>query len=165
MSEHHGNLLQMVEYEKSDNDHTYLKRYRDEAAVAISPFGFPIALRYSGIALLTNPETTRQLETEAVRKQGITSGRIFEAYNRSMLFSNGAVHKNRRGPVARTFSFKLMEGMRTEIAELATEIVTSVKGAGAFNFLDAFAGDIPARIIARILGVPEENMPRFRKLT
>ncbi|MEL6299359.1 MAG: cytochrome P450 [Pseudomonadota bacterium] len=165
MSEHHGNLLPMVEYEKSDNDHTYLKRYRDEAAVAISPFGFPIALRYSGIALLTNPETTRQLETEAVRKQGITSGPIFEAYNRSMLFSNGAVHKNRRGPVARTFSFKLMEGMRTEIAELATEIVTSVKGAGAFNFLDAFAGDIPARIIARILGVPEENMPRFRKLT
>lgn len=157
-------IPKMSGYEDSRDDHTFLRRYRDEAAVAISPAGFPLALRYAAIAALSDPETTRQLETESVRKQGVTAGAIYEFYNRSMLFSNGAAHKKRRGPVARTFAFKLMDGMRGEVARLAGDIVTEAKGKGEVDFLDAFAGEIPSRIIAEILGVPSAEMPRFRTL-
>lgn len=154
----------MSGYEDSRDDHTFLRRYRDEAALAISPAGFPLALRYAAIAALSDPETTRQLETESVRKQGVTAGPIYEFYNRSMLFSNGAAHKKQRGPVARTFAFKLIDGMRGEVARIAADIVTEAKGKGEMDFLDAFAGEIPSRIIAEILGVPKAEMPRFRTL-
>lgn len=154
----------MTDYDECADDHTFLKRFRDEAALAISPAGFPIALRYSAIAALSDPATTRQLETESLRRQGITDGPIYELFSRSMLFSNGHNHKQRRGPIARTFAFKLMEGMRGEVSRLAREIVIGAKGTGEIDFLDTFAGEIPARIIAQILGLPEAEMPRFRKL-
>lgn len=164
MPEALAHIPKMTSYAQSADDHAFLRSYRDEAAMAISPAGFPIALRYSAIAALSDPTTTRQLETESLRQQGITDGPIYELFSRSMLFSNGAAHKQRRGPISRTFAFKLMEGMRGEVSRLAGEIVASVKGEGEIDFLDAFAGEIPARIIAQILGLPEAEMGRFRKL-
>ncbi len=157
-------IPRMTNYDESGDDHAFLRRYRDMAAIAISPAGFPIALRHSAIAPLTDPATTRQLETESIRQQGITDGPIYELFSRSMLFSNGDLHKKRRGPVSRTFAFKLMEGMRGEVAKLAGEIVTAARGQDELDFLDAFAGEIPARMIAQILGLAKSEMPRFRRL-
>lgn len=157
-------IPRMTGYDGSVDDHTFLKTYRDTAAIAISPAGFPIALRHAAIGPLTDPATTRQLETESIRKQGVTSGPIFELYSRSMLFSNGDLHKKRRGPISRTFAFKLMEAMRSEVSKIAGDIVTAAKDEDELDFLNAFAGEIPARIIGQILGLPEADMPRFRKL-
>ncbi len=157
-------LSRMTGYDESVDDHEFLRSYRRLGSVAISPTGFPMALRFSNIAALTDPTTTRQLETESIRKQGVTTGPIFELHNRSMLFSNGPLHKKRRGPVTRTFAFKLMEGMRAEVAKLAAEIVTEAEGQEDLDFLEVFAGEIPARMIAEILGLPKSEMPRFRKL-
>ena len=157
-------LPRMTDYEQSADDHAFLRAYRQRSALAISPAGFPIALRFSAIAPLTDPVTTRQLETESIRRQGVTDGPIFELFSRSMLFSNGPLHKQRRGPISRTFAFKLMEGMRSEVARLAADIVEDAKGAPELDFLEAFAGEIPARVIAQILGVPASDMPHFRRL-
>jgi cytochrome P450 len=159
-----AHIPRMTNYEESTDDHAFLRTYRDMAPIAISPSGFPLALRYAAIGPLSDPATTRQLETESIQKQGITTGPIYELFSRSMLFSNGALHKKRRGPIARTFAFKLMESMRGEVSRVAGDIVTAAKGQDEFDFLDAFAGEIPACIIAQILGVPESEMPRFRKL-
>ena len=164
MHERLAHIPKMTNYAESADDHAYLRSYRDEAALAISPAGFPIALRHAAIGPLSDPSTTRQLETESLQKQGITGGPIYELFSRSMLFSNAEMHKKRRGPVVRTFAFKLMEGMRGEVARIAGDIVTAAKGQGEIDFLDAFAGEIPARIIAQILGLPESEMPRFREL-
>lgn len=164
MHESLAQIPRMTNYDESTDDHAFLRSYRDEAALAISPAGFPIALRHSAIGALTDPSTTRQLETESIRQQGITAGPIYELFSRSMLFSNGGLHKKRRGPIARTFAFKLMEGMRGEVSRIAGDIVTTAKGEEQLDFLDAFAGEIPARVIAQILGLPESEMPRFRKL-
>jgi len=164
MHESLAQIPRMTNYDESTDDHAFLRSYRDEAALAISPAGFPIALRHSAIGALTDPSTTRQLETESIRQQGITAGPIYELFSRSMLFSNGGLHKKRRGPIARTFAFKLMEGMRGEVSRIAGDIVTTAKGEEQLDFLDAFAGEIPARVIAQILELPESEMPRFRKL-
>jgi cytochrome P450 len=163
----HENLAQiprMTNYDECADDHAFLRLYRDMSAIAISPAGFPIALRHSVIGPLSDPATTRQLETESIRQQGITTGPIYELFSRSLLFSNGALHTKRRSPVSRTFAFKLMEGMRGEVSRLAGNLVVAAKGQDELDFLDAFAGEIPARIIAQILGIPESEMPGFRKL-
>lgn len=164
MHESLAQIPKMTNYDESADDHAFLRIYRDMSAIAISPAGFPIALRHSVIASLSDPATTRQLGTESIQQQGITTGPIYELFSRSMLFSNDDLHKKRRSPVSRTFAFKLMEGMRGEVSRLAGDIVMAANGQGELDFLDAFAGEIPARIIAQILGLPESEMRSFRKL-
>jgi hypothetical protein len=93
--------------------------------------------------------------------QGISSGPLHQANRDGVLFSNGDVHQRRRAPMARTFAFKLMDGMRPHIAELVGDIVREHLGKGPIDFLNLLAAQLPARIIAEVLGVPREELPTF----
>jgi cytochrome P450 len=106
-------------------------------------------------------DATRQLETETKVMQGITSGPIWDLSTTGMLFANGEVHARRRAPVARTFAFKLMEAMRPKAAALAAELIEPRIGAGPTDFVNEIAAQIPARIIADILGIPRSDLPVF----
>lgn len=112
---------------------------------------------------IVSPENTRQLETEMKMMQGIFDGPIFDFVAQVMLFANGDVHQRRRQPVARTFAFKLMEAMRPKAAAVAAEIINDHLGKGPFDFLKEFAAQLPARIIADILGIPRADLPVFMK--
>ncbi|MEZ5914560.1 MAG: hypothetical protein R3C42_02885 [Parvularculaceae bacterium] len=90
---------------------------------------------------------------------GISSGPLFDLYKNAMLFANGATHRC-RAP-ARTFAYKLMDGMRPRVREIASEVIEAHRGAGPVNFLDDFARAIPARVIAEIIGAPLEDWPKF----
>lgn len=122
-----------------------------------------LALRASMVDQIVSPEGTRQLETEMKMMQGIFDGPIFDFIAQVMLFANGEVHQRRRQPVARTFAFKLMEAMRPKAAAVAAEIINEHLGKGPFDYLKDFAAQIPARIIADILGIPRADLPVFMK--
>lgn len=144
----------------SDEDpYEYVARYREMAPLARMPFGI-IGWRHRHIETAMG-ENTRQMETELKMMQGITSGPIYTFTARAMLFLNGEAHRRRRQPISRTFAFKLMDAMRGEAARLAEELIAEHKGKGAFDFVGAFAAQIPARIIANILGVPQADLPVF----
>ncbi|MBB5517604.1 cytochrome P450 [Amphiplicatus metriothermophilus] len=146
------------------NDHEMLRACVGPAPVARTPYGTYLALRWRHAETLTNPSLTRQLELETMFLQGISDGPIFEMFANGMLFSNGEAHRRRRGPVAKTFAFKAMEAMRGEIRALAETLVRARLNAGVVDFLDEIAGEIPAAIIARILGVPGDDAPYFSRL-
>jgi cytochrome P450 len=78
-----------------------------------------------------------------------------------MLFANGDVHRRRRAPVSRTFAFKLMDAMRPRVTALATELVEERLNKGPIDFVGEIAAQIPARIIAEILGIPRSDLPVF----
>ncbi|MEO1014687.1 MAG: cytochrome P450 [Pseudomonadota bacterium] len=157
-------LIQMEAQAPGEDDHAYFRRYREAAPVARSAVGVPVVLRHEHIARMIDPATTRQLETEALLMFGVTSGPIWDLYQTSMLFSNGEAHARRRGPVAKTFAFKLIEEVRGEVRAMAERIVEQAIGQQPFDFLNDFAGDIPARVIAGILGVAAEDAQKFRGL-
>lgn len=138
-----------------------MARFRAMAPLARMPFGV-IGWRHRHIAPAMS-ENTRQMETELKLMQGITSGPIFAFTEAAMLFANGEAHTRRRRPISRTFAFKLMDAMRGEAAALAASLIEERKGAGPFDFVDAIASQIPARIIARILGVPQGDLPVFMR--
>lgn len=140
--------------------------YRDARArspVARNQMGFVIGLKGRQLETIVS-DVTRQMESETLMMQGITSGPIFDVRQSSILFSNGDAHRRRRQPLARTFAFKLMEGMRPRAARIASELIEPHVGAGAFDFLNEISGKIPARIIADILGIPRDDLPYFQKL-
>jgi cytochrome P450 len=119
-----------------------------------------LALRARMVEQIVGHET-RQLETEMKMMQGIFDGPIFDFIAQVMLFANGEAHQRRRQPVARTFAFKLMEAMRGKAATIAAELINERLGKGAFDFVQEFAAQIPARIIADVLGIPRSDLPLF----
>src|SRR6185503_18658406 len=138
----------------------YLKSLREQAPIARTPMGIVLALRHRHLELVTS-DATRQLETETKIMQGITSGPIWDINISGMLFANGEAHRRRRSPVAKTFAFKLMDAMRPKAADLAAELINERLGKGPFDFVNEFAAQIPARIIADILGIPRSDLPIF----
>jgi cytochrome P450 family 103 len=142
--------------------HEYLKAMRERAPIARTPLGIVLALRHRHLELVTS-DATRQLETETKVMQGITSGPIWDITTTGMLLANGETHARRRGPVAKTFAFKLMDAMRPKAAALATELVEPRIGAGPIDFVNEIAAQIPARIIADILGIPRSDLPVFMR--
>jgi cytochrome P450 len=122
-----------------------------------------LSLRARNVDTIVSPENTRQLETEMKMMQGVFNGPIFDFVAQVMLFANGEVHQRRRQPVARTFAFKLMEAMRPKAAEAAAELINERLGKGPIDFLHEIAAQIPARIIADVLGIPRSDLPVFMK--
>jgi cytochrome P450 len=140
--------------------YAYIKALRDRTPIARGMFGMVVALRHRHLDLVTS-DLTRQIETETKLMQGITSGPIFDLADAAMLFANGAAHRRRRNPVSKTFAFKLMDAMRPRARAIAHELVSARLGAGEIDFVSEIAAQIPARIIADILGIPESDLPIF----
>lgn len=142
------------------------RQLREQTPLVKVPMGMGsmvLALRASMVDQIVSPENTRQLETEMKLMQGIFDGPIYDFIAQVMLFANGEAHQRRRQPVARTFAFKLMEAMRAKAADTAAELINERLGKGPFDFFQEFAAQIPARIIADVLGIPRSDLPVFLK--
>ncbi|MEZ5936842.1 MAG: cytochrome P450 [Hyphomonadaceae bacterium] len=143
--------------------YAFFRKLREETALVRIPFGptfMVLSLRARNIERLVGEET-RQVETETKLVQGIFDGPIYDFTAQVLLFANGDAHVRRRKPIARTFAYKLMEAMRSKAAETAAEMVRERIGKGPVDFLAEIAEQIPARIIADILGIPRSDLPVF----
>jgi hypothetical protein len=146
-----------------DDIHAVFRATRERAPVSTNAMGMAVALRARHLETVLS-DATRQLETESKMMQGIFDGPIFESFQNSILFSNGEAHRRRRQPLARTFAFKLMEGLRPKAAATAAELVQERMGAGPVDFLGEISAQIPARMIADVLGIPRSDLPYFQEL-
>jgi unspecific monooxygenase len=76
----------------------------------------------------------------------------------SMLELEPPRHTRLRNLVLRAFTSRRIAGLEPEIAALATELATAIPP-GESDLLKTFAQPLPVRIIARLLGVPEDMAP------
>lgn len=144
--------------------HAGFARVRPLSGLLDMDGAFPLAPRHADVERLMTDPRTRQIETEPLTLRGITEGALYDFYANSMLVSNAPAHGRRRAPAARTFAFKLIEAWRPRIRALVTELIETQAAAGEMNLLDAIAAPLPSRIIAEILGAPEEDAPRFAEM-
>ncbi len=154
-------LPPIPDYVTGMTDHQYLQAAWDNGPVARDKFGFLTAFPYRLMQSFMDDRWTRQIEMEGMYASGVTSGPMFEFVGNVMLFSNGDVHRRRRGPLARTFAHKLIEQMRVDVAARCERLISGLVGQGDVDFLDRVAGPLPAEVIGAILAVPDEDMPRF----
>lgn len=156
-------LVSFEEFTQETSSYEVFNRWRDASPLVKAPLGFGhmvLALRARSVAQIVGPQT-RQLETESKILQGVFDGPIYDFIAQVMLFANGEAHQRRRQPVARTFAFKLMEAMRSKAAAIAAEIIHERLNTGPFDYVQEFAAQIPARIIADIMGIPRSDLPVF----
>ena len=80
----------------------------------------------------------------------------------SMLGLDPPDHTRLRRLVNRAFTPRQVAKMEDYIRATAHALLDRVGGAGEFDLMSAFAGPLPTIVIARMIGVPEEDMDRFK---
>jgi len=126
--------------------------------------GAYLLLRGEDVQRFVKDPRTKQIETEYLRARGITSGPILEFLSKSMLFSNGDVHRRRRQPMTKCFSFRMMEALRPKVRVLAGNLLSKHLREDGLKLRDEFAAQIPAITIAAILGIPASDVQHFTAL-
>ncbi|MFJ5032001.1 cytochrome P450 [Streptomyces sp. NPDC088560] len=72
-------------------------------------------------------------------------------------------HTRLRSLVAKAFTVRQVEKLRPQIKELTSTLLDEMESAGPpADMVDRYALPIPVAVICRLLGVPEEDRPRFR---
>ncbi len=72
-------------------------------------------------------------------------------------------HRKLRGLVSQAFTPRMVSGLAPRIAELTTELLDGLGGAGRFDLVDGLAYPLPVIVIAELLGIPVDDRPIFRR--
>lgn len=156
-------LPRIPDYVQGMTDHQYLQAAWKNGPLALDRYGFVTAFPARLMQEFMDDRWTRQIEMEGMYASGVTSGPMYDFVGNVMLFSNGDVHRRRRGPLARTFAHKLMANLRDDVAARCERLVASLIGHGEVDFLASVAGPLPAEVIGAMLGVPDADMPDFAR--
>ncbi|WP_298864931.1 cytochrome P450 [uncultured Sulfitobacter sp.] len=73
--------------------------------------------------------------------------------------TDGAEHMGTRIKVAKAFSKPVIAGFEAQIRELCIEILDDALPKGTFDATKLIARELPMRMLGRILGTPEEDLP------
>ncbi len=79
----------------------------------------------------------------------------------NLMFHTGGRHQRLRGFVADAFSPRVVVRFDHWIREICVRIVREVREAGRFDAIPMIAAELPAQVVASILGVPEEDRSRI----
>ncbi len=80
----------------------------------------------------------------------------------SMLSSNPPDHTRLRAIVSKAFTPKAISGLRSNIERLVDELLDDLEGRERFDLIETFAFPLPITVIAEMLGVPTEDMDKFK---
>ena len=81
---------------------------------------------------------------------------------RPFLFRDPPDHTRLRGLVAKAFTPRVVESLRTRTQEVVDELLDVALEEGRVDLLESFAHPLPVRIICDLLGVPIADQERFR---
>jgi cytochrome P450 PksS len=146
-------------------------RIRQEARVIplvepIQRMPFWLVSRYQDVVPLLRDDRlvkdTRKLSEQA---RALFMRYTPEELARHMLFSDPPDHTRLRSLVSQAFTPRRIEGLRSRINTLATELLEAAMARGSVDFLDAFAFPLPVIVIAELLGLPPEDRAPFRAWT
>ncbi len=101
------------------------------------------------------PEETRR---QAARRIGLARSSV-------LINADPPLHKRQRGLVAMAFTPRRVKEMEPEFQAIVDGLIEDLPESGTVDLMTDFAMQLPMIVIARILGVPHELMPTFKKWT
>lgn len=84
------------------------------------------------------------------------------AFDVSMARNDPPTHDLYRKPVNKHFSAPAINKMKGDVDKIVDEIIDSVADKGRVDVVEDIAGDLPVKVILRLLGVPEEDWDILR---
>ena len=87
-----------------------------------------------------------------------------QALAQSMITEDDPEHRRLRGLVNQAFKPSAVNRLADQIEDLTDQLLDRIEGQTTVNLLEDFALPIPVTMIQRLMGVPEADMPQFRKI-
>lgn len=133
-----------------------VRRARESGWYARTRYGLAV-LRYDQAARLIRHPEVRQGSVAWPAHHGITSGPFAAWWSGWVLNKEGEDHQRLRRLLTPAFSRRLIGALVPRLAALAGELAGSFAGRGRCEFMAEFAEPYAARVIAVILGLPEDE--------
>src|SRR5262249_50610578 len=89
--------------------------------------------------------------------------RSIRVLNENMLSHDGPDHRRLRKLVDQAFSRHSVEGMRPRIEAICNGLLDRMAGAAVVDLMEGLARPLPLAVICELLGLPEQDRPRFRQ--
>ena len=116
--------------------------------------------------LLADPRLSKDHERALGLFPPHNDGAFVSGLNANMLHSDPPTHTRLRKHVARAFTTRTVERLRSRITMTADRLLDDIAadGAdGAVDLIDRYAAPLPIRVIGELLGVPEHGFAAFRR--
>lgn len=124
--------------------------------------------RYEDVrAALTNPLFSRNINQNGAARvnTGFSADRSSPVFNFGGSISMPPGHTRWRRIVNRAFTQRQADAMRVRIGEHTEQVLDEIEARGGeFDLMADFAYKLPIRVIAELLGIPEEGKPEFIEL-
>lgn len=146
------------------SDQAYLDRCRAMGPLLRDRFRTVTSFSMEHLAFFFDDRFTRQMELDVMHASGVTDGACYDLVANALLFANGKVHRDRRGPLARTFAQPLVIALRPAVAERVERMIAPLVGRGSVPFIENLSGPLPACTVASVIGAPEQDGPLFSEL-
>jgi cytochrome P450 len=131
---------------------------REQSWYATTPYGIAV-LRYDEMSRLLKHPKLRQGSVAWPAHNGVTEGPFARWWASWILNKEGSEHHRLRRLMNPAFSPKLIGGLVPRFQALGTELVDGFAKADECEFVSEFAEPYAARVIAIMLGIPEEEWP------
>ena len=131
---------------------------RERSWYATTPYGIAV-LRYDEVSRLLKHPKLRQGSLAWPAHNGVTEGPFAQWWASWILNKEGEEHHRLRRLMNPAFSPKLIGGLVPRFQALAGELVDAYVERGECEFVSDFAEPYAARVIAIMLGLPEEEWP------
>jgi cytochrome P450 len=140
-------------------------RDADPVAEITLPSGDPAWLitRYEDVQRVLSDQ---RFSREAITAPGAPRVLPIAAGSKSIFVMDPPEHSRLRRLISKAFSPRRIESLRPRIQEITDELLGSMEAAGPpADLIAGLARPLPIRVICELLGVPYEDVPRFRDWT
>ncbi|MEU9887020.1 cytochrome P450 [Sphaerisporangium sp. NPDC051011] len=156
-------------------------RLREEAPLVRGTFfgrGTPmwLATRYEDVKMVlgdhrfvNNPASVPGLDVENIRRRELGARGIpadlAEYVLESVLDADGADHIRLRRLVSRAFTARRVSELRPRVEQITEELLDRLAATaedGVADLIEHFAYPLPITVICELVGIPEEDRPRWR---
>jgi cytochrome P450 PksS len=128
-----------------------------------------VVTRYSDVEAAVRDPRLRKNRRDALTPQQLAAGPTFPKalapLERGLLGLDGPEHDRLRRLVHQAFTPRRIERMREEAEQIAQTLLDTAQRRGSMELVSDYAAPLPLIVIARIIGVPEEDVSRFRAWT
>jgi cytochrome P450 len=133
-----------------------VRRAREAGWYARTSYGLAV-LRHDQVARLIRHPGLRQGSRLWPAHHGVTSGPFAEWFASWVLNTEGGAHHRLRRALNPAFSRRIIDRLRPRFDALAGELADGFAPRGRCEFMSEFAEPYAARVIAILLGIPEQD--------
>ncbi|GFG75483.1 cytochrome P450 [Mycobacterium botniense] len=152
-----------------ENVHERLREARERHRVMLgSPFSETASqqLGADGVTVLGYDECQTVLTHPETFSSAIYEQIMGPVMGRTLLELEGSEHRASRALVSPSFRAALLERWRSELVEVVVdELIDRFASRGRAELVREFTFAFPVQVIARIMGLPRRDYPRFQRLS